>query len=56
VSVLANLSNGTYANYMVSNFDELIFWPASTTISDDQLSMYSINPLSVMGFIDFINT
>lgn len=54
VSVLANSTNGTYADYIVSNFDEIIFWPKDTELTDEQLSMFSINPLSVMGMCDLV--
>ena len=34
VSVLANMSNGTYAEYMVSNTHEILVWPSSVNLSD----------------------
>jgi NADPH:quinone reductase-like Zn-dependent oxidoreductase len=54
VSVLANMSNGTYAEYIVSNLNELIIWPRSVSMADEELSMFSINPLSVMGLCDVV--
>lgn len=54
VSVLANMTNGTYSEYLVSNKNELIFWPHPTALSDQELSMFSINPLSVLGLCQIV--
>jgi NADPH:quinone reductase-like Zn-dependent oxidoreductase len=54
VSVLANMSNGTYAEYIVSSHNELLLWPRSVSMADEELSMFSINPLSVMGLCDVV--
>lgn len=55
VSILSNSLNGTYAQYIVSNPHEIILWPDSSTASYEELSMCSINPLSVLGMCDIIN-
>ena len=49
VSVLANMGNGTYSEYVVSSGSELIFWPEDTRISQQEMAMFCINPLSLMG-------
>jgi NADPH:quinone reductase-like Zn-dependent oxidoreductase len=33
VSVLANLNNGTYAEYMVSNKNEILVWPDNANLT-----------------------
>jgi NADPH:quinone reductase-like Zn-dependent oxidoreductase len=33
VSVLANMTNGTYGEYICSNMDEVIVWPMETSLS-----------------------
>lgn len=48
------MTNGTYAEYIVSNPHELIYWPETIPLSDQELSMFCINPLSVIGLCDIV--
>jgi hypothetical protein len=54
VSIFANKNNGTYAEYMVANPQETIVWPHDTPLSQQEISMCMVNPLSVLGMIDII--
>ena len=50
--MFANMSNGTYANYMVTNPSDVIVWPNKTVLSQEEISMTIVNPLSVLGMVD----
>lgn len=52
--MFANLSNGTYGEYMVSNPNEVMVWPKGTTITQQEMSMCFVNPFSVLGMVDLI--
>jgi hypothetical protein len=51
---LANMAKGTYAESIISNHNELILWPSSVSVADEELSMFSINPLSVIGLCNVV--
>lgn len=38
----------------MSNPSEVIIWPSAVNLSDEELSMFSINPLSVMGLCSIV--
>ena len=50
--MFANKNNGTYANYMVSNPNDVIVWPQEPSLNYQQLSMTIVNPLSVLGMVE----
>ena len=50
--MFANMSNGTYANYMVANPSDVIVWPKKSVLSQEEISMTIVNPLSVLGMVD----
>lgn len=54
VSVFANLSNGTYAEYLVAKKEEILVWPQDSTLTLKEMSMCFVNPFSVLGMMDII--
>ena len=50
--MFANMSNGTYANFMVANPSDVIVWPKKSVLSQEEISMTIVNPLSVLGMVD----